>query len=132
MKKSNGFTLIELMIALVIIGILSSIAIPAYKEYVTKARVSEGIEIARDARRHVEIDYASGEGKLGDSFEAPKNMKWTKSVTVAENGTVTIEHDAPDAKGTIIFKPSFENTGHITWDCTGGSLNKRYLPKNCQ
>lgn len=132
MKNQSGFTMIELMIALVIIAILSSIAIPAYKGYVTKARVSEGIEIARDARRHVEIDYATGESKLGASFEAPKNMKWTKSVTVNEKGNVTVEHDAPDAKGTIIFAPTFEATGHVTWDCTTGTLKKDFRPKNCQ
>ena len=132
MKTQNGFTLIELMIALAIIAILSSIAIPAYKAYVTKARVSEGIEIARDARRHVEIDYATGESKLGASFEAPKNMKWTKSVDVNENGSVTVEHDAPDAKGTIIFVPTFESSGHITWACTTGTLKKDFRPKNCQ
>jgi type IV pilus assembly protein PilA len=131
MKNAKGFTLIEMMIVLVIIGVLAAVAIPAYQEYVAKSKVSEGSAIAVDAQRHVYLDHMYG-GKYGTSFEAPDDMKWTKSVVIDEDtGVVTAEYDNKDFKGTIIYTPTFKDTGHVSWDCSGGTLSNTYRPKTC-
>ena len=132
MKNTKGFTLIELMIVIAIIGILAAIALPAYKNYVSRAKVNEPVAIVKDAKMQIELDRMEG-NKYGSGFDQPNNMKWTKSVSInKDSGTITVEYDDKDIKGTITYVPAFEETGHTTWDCTGGTVKQEFRAKNCQ
>ena len=106
----KGFTLIELMIVVAIIGILAAVALPAYQDYTIRARVSEGMVLASAAKLSVAENAAQGSAFAGG---------WTAPVTTANLSSITIDKDAgfvtatfPAAAGgtagrnTIIFTPS--------------------------
>ena len=132
MKNAKGFTLIEMLIVIVIMGVLAAVALPAYKNYVIKARVTEAIGITVDAQRHVLLDHSVGETKYGRAFAAPDDMKWVKSVVINDtSGVITSTFDDKDLKGTIVYTPTFKASGHISWDCTTGTLGNEYRPKAC-
>ena len=131
MKNAQGFTLIELMITLLIIGILAAMAIPAYQEYAARAKVMEASNVVADAKRQVYLDHIAGDA-YGATFVPPADMKWVKSITVDdETGEITSEFDAKDLKGTIIYVPTFKESGHIEWTCTGGDLPTKFRPDSC-
>jgi len=132
MKNTKGFTLIELMIVIAIIGILSAIALPAYKNYTSRAKVNEPVAIVKDAQMQIELERIEG-SEYGLSFAQPKAMKWTKSISIDKiTGVITVEYADKDVKGTIIYTPTFEATGHTSWDCTGGTIAQNLRPNNCK
>ena len=140
MKKQQGFTLIELMIVVAIIGILAAIALPAYQDYTRRAQVSELILAASSARTCVqERNQSGGHG----SYEACSGATGTAlaqaaSVTDA-NGLVTVAGQANTnmAGVTIYMAPDYTFSGGAAvitgWDCTGvlpsGAGN--WLPSTC-
>lgn len=145
MKKSmqKGFTLIELMIVVAIIGILAAVAIPAYQDYVTRTQVSEGFNLANSARTAVaETFQATGtfpadNGSAGLPSAAEITGNNVKSIEIGDDptsGTITItfSHGRDDVNDeTVIIEPS-ETGGSVRWDCTGGTLEDKYRPANCR
>ena len=131
MKNQNGFTLIELMIALAIIAILTSISLPAYNDYMKKTAVTEAVGIASSLiRNELSIDNATGR-KYGENWEAPKDLKYTKTITVDNaTGVVTATLSGALNGKTIIFTPNFD--GGTSFTCDKGTLENKYRPKNCQ
>ena len=123
----KGFTLIELMIVVAIIGILAAIAIPAYQDYTIRAQVSEGMTLAAAAKAAVaEAFLNDGEAPADrdaagmSATAADTSGKYVESVAVA-NGTITItygnEANAAIDGETISLTPYETDDGSVVWRC---------------
>ncbi len=138
-KVQQGFTLIELMIVVAIIGILAAVAIPAYQDYTIRAKVTEGLSLASAAKTSISEFFASNgsfpTSNASAGLAAAASIKGNSvgSVSVGNSGvvTVTFSGDATIAGKTILLTPT-NNSGAIAWDCTGGTLAAKYRPSSCR
>ncbi|MES0873756.1 pilin [Sinimarinibacterium thermocellulolyticum] len=140
MKKQQGFTLIELMIVVAIIGILAAIAIPAYQDYTIRAQVSEGINLAAGAKTAVaEVFQDSGtfpgsNASAGLSQAASITGKYVTQVAVGASGVITAtygnEVNTKIAGGTCTMTPT-DAGGSVEWDCTC-SFATKWRPNACR
>jgi len=140
-KQQSGFTLIELMIVVAIIGILAAVALPAYQDYTVRARVTEGLSLAAAAKTTVSENASSGT-PLGAGWTAPAGTPNVTSVAVnGADGVITVTYTAAAGGGTILLTPTSAGNalvsgtipaGSIDWDCTGGTLTDNYRPANCR
>ncbi|MBK1733653.1 pilin [Thiococcus pfennigii] len=140
-KRQAGFTLIELMIVVAIIGILAAIAIPAYQDYTVRAKVTEALNFAAAAKTAVaEYIISTGDEPTSNSeagIAASISTNIVESVTVGANGVITVAlqntgSSAMDA-GTIALTPAYSEGVGVQWTCevSANTLNK-YVPQNCR
>ena len=144
-KVQQGFTLIELMIVVAIIGILAAIAIPAYQDYTIRAQVSEGLNLSAGAKAAV-TEYFQDQGAFpSDNVQAGISQPGTIqgkyvvtvgvaagviTVTYANNGTQTA--NAAISGATLTMTP-LNNTGSVSWTCAAGNLlQPKWLPAACR
>ena len=161
MKRSmqKGFTLIELMIVVAIIGILAAVALPAYQDYTVRAKVTEGLSLAGAAKTSVSENAANG-APFASGWTAPSSTNAVSSVGItASNGAITVTYvSGIDSGGTLIMTPvdgsvasgvalasgTVPTAGSISWICksagttnantaaASGSINSKYVPASCR
>jgi type IV pilus assembly protein PilA len=142
-KVQQGFTLIELMIVVAIIGILAAIAIPAYQDYTVRAKVTEGLNLADSAKTSVAEGFQSN-GANGITAAASAWLagftptKYVSGIVItAANGSITVTYGAATAQlntFTVILTPQINvggayvtldligtNSGNIDWACSSTS-----------
>lgn len=144
--NQKGFTLIELMIVVAIIGILAAVAIPAYQDYTIRAKVTEGMGLAAAAKTSV-AEYYISQGSMpltevlagievtGTDYATTHVQSLDYAQTSATVGAVTVAFNAlggdAAAGETIIFVGTGSATG-VQWGCTTGDLDVKYRPANCR
>ena len=141
-KVQQGFTLIELMIVVAIIGILAAIAIPAYQDYTIRAKVSEPMTFL-DAAKVSIAEYYQARGTMPPDMSAAgivnTSSQYIASIgyTAGNPATITVTTHATSLGGTannttVTLIGTGATNGTVSWDCTGGSLPDKYRPASCR
>ncbi len=133
MKKQQGFTLIELMIVVAIIGILAAIALPAYKDYTGRAQATEGLTITGGLRADIATATSEGGGKIDMTAVGLLAGKYIAATNVTLTGSViNVKFTSGAHSGeTMNISPIVIAGGQIKqWVCKG--LETKYLPSGCR
>lgn len=137
MKKQSGFTLIELMIVIAIIGILAAIALPAYQDYTVRSRVGELAVVASGMKATISENIANLNGQTP--------ARWCDGVTLVTvatvntqastctNGVIAVTGTVQAANVVLTYTPQFTaGNATVNWRCTSPAPDHRYVPAECR
>lgn len=141
----KGFTLIELMIVIAIVGILAAVALPAYQDYTARAQMSEALTLAEGQKSAV-VEYYSDNGTFpntnasaGIANASDIKGKYVKSVAVTGNASTAsitatmnasgVNKDIADKTLILVGK---QNSGSFEWTCQKGNVADKFLPSSCR
>lgn len=140
-QKHCGFTLIELMIVIAILGILAGLAIPIYQQYVIRAQVTEGLSLAGGAKTAVG-DFISSTGRFPPSNQSARLATATSisgsyvSQVDVTGGLIKVTYGGNKAntaiKNDILLLSPSTTSSSIHWRCHSKTLAVRYLPSACR
>ncbi|SFQ87773.1 type IV pilus assembly protein PilA [Halopseudomonas formosensis] len=134
-QMQKGFTLIELMIVVAIIGILAAIALPAYQDYTGRAQASEALTLTAGVRADIAVQAAEQGGLSSVTVAGISSLKgkYVSKVETAGAGVITATFTGGVLDGeTMTITPTLSTTGQIEkWVCSG-SLEEKFIPSGCK
>lgn len=131
----RGFTLLEIMLVVAIMGIMVTFAIPMFQDYVIRVRVAEGFELSMPARVAVSEYYLAHQTFANEQtmgYTSTSSSDNVESIHIVDKGQVVITYTKVAGNGTLVLSPEVKAEQQIIWHCQDGTLDKKYLPRVCE